>query len=88
MKLSQLSSKERKVIYECMKATAEGPFFPDWEFHTLFGIERKKLASIFRSWPSIDETDEDVLLAINNAMANLVGYPHGEEKEWRTKNGN
>jgi hypothetical protein len=83
MKLSQLSSKERKVIYECIKAVAEGPFFPDWEFQTLFGIERKELKSFVSSWPNIDDSDEAVILAINNSMANLVGYPHGKEREWR-----
>lgn len=83
MKLSNLSFKEREIVYECMKAAADGPFFPDWEFETLFGLDRNELKSIVNSWPNIDESDETVLLAINNSMANLIGYPHGKECEWK-----
>ena len=83
MKLTKLTCKQKEIVYECMKAAVEGPFFPDWEFETLFGINRNELKSIVNAWPDIDDTDETVSLAINNSMANLIGYPHGKKGEWR-----
>jgi hypothetical protein len=49
----------------------------------LFGLERNELKSILKAWPNIDDMDETVSLAINNTLANLVGYPHGKEEDWR-----
>lgn len=82
MFISQLKENEKEVVYQCMVAALKGPFFPEWEFHTLFGIDRNTLAKIVEVWPQVDEAEEDVILAINNSMGNLVGYPHGKEDEW------
>lgn len=82
MSIDRLRESERDVIYQCLVAALDGPFFPDWEFQILFGVERDTLARIVEDWPEIDDSVEDVVLAINNSMVNLVGYPHGEEKEW------
>ena len=56
----------------------------DWEFHTLFGIEFATLENIVRMLPAIDDSEEDVALAINNSMNNLFGYPHGGQSKWHT----
>lgn len=80
--LANLSTQEQQVIFECLKAAAKGPFFPDWEFHLLFGIERLTLSDILAKWPDVDESSEDTVLAINNAMGNLIGYPQGEIDQW------
>jgi hypothetical protein len=80
--LTDLDASERRVVFECLRATASGPFFPDWEFHTLIGLERSDVQAIVDAWPSINETDENVSLAINNSMNNLLGYPHGRERDW------
>jgi hypothetical protein len=77
-----LTEGEKHVVHECLLAAAEGPFFPDWEFHTLFGMERAELVEITAAWPAIDEDDEKVDLAINNAMNNLLGYPHERGDVW------
>jgi hypothetical protein len=82
MPLGDLSERERSVVYECLRASLEGPFFPEWEFTTLFGIARSDLAQVVASWPEIDEQAEAVHLAINNSMNNLLGYPHGCERAW------
>ena len=84
MPLNDLTKDEREVIGECLRASVNGPFFPMWEFHTLFGLEHQEVAEIaFGSMP-LDDTREDVKIAINNAMNTLTGYPHrcGEEI-WR-----
>ena len=83
MALADLTKAERRVVFECLRAAAEGPFFPDWEFHTLFGLERVRVAEIAAAWPPADSEERDVWLAINNAMNNLLGYPHGQEAAWR-----
>jgi len=82
MSLQTLTDAERRVVFECLRAASGGPFFPDWEFHTLFGLHRHEVARIVAALPDIDDSEESVSLAINNAMNNLVGYPHGEDAAW------
>ncbi len=82
MSLQTLTDDEKRVVFECLRAAADGPFFPDWEFHTLFGLRRQEVARIVATLPNIDDSDESVSLAINNAMGNLLGYPHGQTAAW------
>ncbi len=82
MSLADLEQSEREVVRQCLNAAVNGPFFPDWEFHTLFGLERIEVKSVLESWPKLDETKEEVQVAINNTLNNLLGYPHGCEREW------
>jgi hypothetical protein len=82
MPLSDLSEEERCVVHDCLRASLEGPFFPEWEFTSLFGISRSDLAQVVAAWPQVDEQAETVRLAINNSMNNLLGYPHGCERAW------
>jgi len=80
--LSNLDQSEREIVRQCLSATVNGPFFPEWEFHTLFGMERDEVESILESWPDLNEANVAVQLAINNSLGNLIGFPHGREKEW------
>ena len=82
MASESMSESDTAVIGECLRAAAEGPFFPDWEFHTLFGLGREKVAEIAAAWPEIDQDEPAVEVAVNNAMNHLLGYPHGREEEW------
>lgn len=82
MALRNLDEGEKKVVFECLRAAVDGPFFPDWEFQTLFGLERREMATIASSCPAIDDSDDSVATAINSSMNNLLGYPHREEKSW------
>jgi hypothetical protein len=27
-----------RIVGECLRASVDGPYFEDWEFHTLFGL--------------------------------------------------
>ena len=71
-----------------MKAATSGPFFPEWEFSTLFGVTRSEAQALADRFPDVDENDDapdgcdDSWLVINNALANLLGYPHGQELLW------
>lgn len=74
-------STDREVIGQCLRAAADGPFFPDWEFHTLFGFERVEIRRIAERWPDWDD-DVEQADAINAAMNNLLGYPHRRWDAW------
>lgn len=82
MSLSSLTPSERQIVFECLRAASDGPFFPEWEFATLFGLKRDVVRRISAAAPDIDDSREDVAVAINNAMNNLLGYPHNQEAVW------
>lgn len=82
MPLTDLTAHEQHVVLECLKASAEGPFFPDDEFRTIFGLRREDVQAVVARWPFDDREDRDARLAINNAMNNLLGYPHRQEDVW------
>ena len=89
MPLSDLTDTEREIVGQCLRAAADGPFFDDAEFHTLFGLSRSEVRAVADRYPNVDELDDsptgcdDSWLAINNAFANLLGYPHGQEAAWQ-----
>ena len=82
MSFAHCTDEDRKIIGECLQATVDGPFFPEWEFETLFGLSRTEVAEISSVWPNLDKTNPRVDLAVNNALGNLAGYPHGQEDIW------
>jgi hypothetical protein len=81
--LASLTEREKGVISECLRAASDGPFFPESEFHTLFGLQRAQVRDIAAAAPHIDDSQEDVALAINNALANLLSYPHHQREHGR-----
>jgi hypothetical protein len=85
MPLTDLDEQERDVVRQCLKAAVDGPFFPDWEFETIFGLERDDVRRVLMSWPGINEADESVVRAINNSFNNLLGYPAKNKQEIWTK---
>ena len=82
MPFKDLSATEQHVIYQCLKAAVDGPFFPDGEFHTLFGLTRQEVEQIVIDWATVNKNSSDVILAINNSLNNLLGYPHKCDREW------
>lgn len=82
MQALRLSEQDLRVIRECLKAAADGPFFPDWEFDTLFGLTRSEVAAVAAAWPAVDASTEEVRRAVIGALGHLTGYPHGEEEAW------
>lgn len=82
MPIDNLEPQEQRVVLECLKASTEGPFFPDWEFSTLFGLDREEIRAVVDRWPVDDRFDEKAAVAINNAMNNLLGYPHDQDEAW------
>jgi len=75
--LEALTSEERDVIRRAIDASVNGPHFPDWEFQTLFGVTRTEAAAVLVRFPHLQAGDEADYLTVYNAIANLLGYPHG-----------
>jgi hypothetical protein len=72
---------DSEVIRQCLWAAADGPFFPDWEFHTLLGFERDEIRRMAQRWPDWDD-DVEQSGAVNNVLNNLLGYPHHRWDAW------
>jgi hypothetical protein len=92
MTKKHLSDNEIKIIKECIKAPAYGPFFideeakddPYWEIHSLFGLTIDELRNIADALPKLDLDNDNFKLAINNSINHLLGYPHGcSEEVWK-----
>ena len=66
---------------ECLTAAVRGPFFPDWEFQTLFGLEREDVAAVLERWPD-PKCPEDQDVAVTNALNYLLHYPHRQWGVW------
>jgi hypothetical protein len=79
---NELSNEQIEVFGACLRAAASGPFFPDSEFETLIGLDREAVTAIAERWPHLDFGARDVVLALNNSIVNLLGYPHGCESAW------
>jgi len=78
----KLTDQERGVIEDCLRAAVSGPFFPEEEFHTIFGLTRDELTALSHRWPKSANWEPQMVLAVNNTLNNLLGYPHREEKSW------
>ena len=76
------SASDFQAFRVSLIAAARGPFFPDWEFSTLFGLERSEVGAIADSFSAATPLIGNVALALNNAMNNLLGYPHGQDEAW------
>jgi 8-oxo-dGTP pyrophosphatase MutT (NUDIX family) len=63
------------AIYKAvLHAAAHGPFFPDWEFSTIFGFNRAEIARHADTF--CEPMDAEQWRALNSAFNNLLGYPH------------
>jgi hypothetical protein len=72
---------DSEVIAQCLRAAADGPFFPDWEFTILFGFERDEVRRIAECWPNWGDEAEQAR-AVDAAMNNLLCYPHNRWDRW------
>ena len=82
MDLCRLSDDDKTLVGQVLHAAVDGPFFPEWEFHTLFGLMRSEVRAVADAWPNVDLTSEEVTLAINNSLNHLLGYPHRKHSVW------
>ena len=75
-----MAFNDQNAIRELLLAAAKGPFFPDWEFPTLFGCSRSEVAELGERLPS--DAGQMADLAIGNALNNMLRYPHGQNAAW------
>ncbi|WP_449221597.1 hypothetical protein [Tistrella mobilis] len=80
--LDAISPDAMKIAGECLRATVKGPFFPDWEFQTLIGVERNVAKILLDAWPKQSLDDVEFYCAVMASMTNLLGYPHGDDEIW------
>ena len=73
-----MNDGDSALVGRCLTAAVDGPFFPEWEFATLFGLSRAEARSVAHAWPEVDPSNARVGLAVHNALNNLLGYPHGD----------
>ena len=89
MTLDGLPARDRDVLGACVRSAVNGPYFPDWEFHTLMGLSREEMAQVAHSWPALPSSapsgyssaSEMQQTAIANSANWLLGYPHGFSRE-------
>jgi hypothetical protein len=79
----KLTDTQQQIFRQCLNAVVNGPFFPDWEFHTLFGVDRNEIDEILNKWPNVNYKDNTIKIAINNTLNNLCGYPISSEEQER-----
>lgn len=68
------------LIRDCLRAAVEGPFFPEWEFETIMGVDRASMRAVLQAWPKQTVDDDSFECATVNALNNLIGYPHGMDE--------
>ena len=75
-----MTAADEELIAKCLKAAVDGPYLSDDdEFEAIMGIDRAQARATLEAWPepaAHGQTD----LVVNNALNNLLGYPH---KQWR-----
>lgn len=81
MIFESLSTAEIDVVKRSLRATAEGSFFPDWEFETLIGVDRETVRNVQAAFPRQTVGPEEFGCAVFGSMRNLLGYPHGQDEE-------
>ncbi|SUS05868.1 conserved hypothetical protein [uncultured Defluviicoccus sp.] len=67
---------------EALAAAARGPFFPDWEFETLFGLTRDEVGEVAGQISTWSAASPKHRVAVGSAVNNLLGYPHGRDADW------
>jgi hypothetical protein len=79
LRLDALPADDVELIGACLDAAVTGPFFPDWEFETLFGLSRSQVKAVSQRWPA-NAAEDTTEIAVRNTLANLSGYPYGQHE--------
>jgi hypothetical protein len=77
-----LDQHDIDVVRHCLNAATNGPFFPDWEFQTLLGVDRATVRKVLLDWPAQTVPHVDFVCAVAGSVNNLTGYPHDREDVW------
>jgi hypothetical protein len=80
--LDGLNEAEREQVRRALVAAVEGPFFPEWEFRILFGVDRSAVRAALTAFPRLSPRDQDQFLSVNNSLFMLGSYPHEPEADF------
>jgi hypothetical protein len=79
--VARLSADQHALVAKCLAAVVEGPYIDDDdEFDTVMGVSRDEAAETLAAWPEPARHGMS-FRAVNNALNNLLGYPHGRWPE-------
>jgi hypothetical protein len=76
--VTRLTMPQRRLVGERLDAIVHGTYLPDWEFSTVMGNSREEVCAVASAWPAVGV---ETFWAVNNALNNLLGYPHGRWNE-------
>ena len=82
MTILELDPETLRITKECLRAAADGPFFPDWEFQTLIGVDRDTVRLVMDAWPARNVAPEEFACTVINSLTWLMIYPHGQAAAW------
>jgi hypothetical protein len=75
--VARLSADQQALVAKCLAAVVGGPYIDnDDEFDTVMGVSREDAAETLAAWPAAAAHGMS-FVAVNNALNNLLGYPHG-----------
>jgi hypothetical protein len=78
--VGRLSLEQRRLVAACLSAIVRGPYVDDDdEFRAVMGVTREEAAAVADSWPEPAGHGYS-FVTVNNALNNLLGYPH---RQWR-----
>jgi hypothetical protein len=77
-----ISSPDSEIVRRVLRAAVDGPFFPEWEFHTLFGVDRSTASEVLAAWPKQTVGREEFRCAVIGSLNNLIGYPHAKDRDF------
>ncbi|MGQ3296949.1 hypothetical protein [Reyranella sp.] len=72
------------IIGQALRAAILGTFFPDWEFATLFGLERAEVRVVAETWPTQTIDPDAFFVAARGALLYLCGYPHNADGQLKS----
>ncbi|WP_162584044.1 hypothetical protein [Variovorax sp. PBS-H4] len=72
---------DSSIISECLWAAADGPFFPDWEFSTLFGLSREEVRDLICVFLSLSALS--ALLSFIHQRANYTRH-HADSSDHKS----
>jgi len=83
-----MSAVDRERIGEILAATVDDvTLYEEWEFSTLFGVERPRFRELAASWYQLIVDDQadlalrvETLEVVANALNNACGYPGAHER--------
>lgn len=76
MSINDCSKNELDIIKKCLLVCFDEEIFPDYIFHTIFGIDRKVYSILIHQFPEIDLRNASMRLAVMNSINNILGCPH------------